>query len=583
MKNILFLTLIFCTKAFAGMQGTPDLRTPHEKTKGNYTATFQETLAYYQLLEKTFPEVKLTDSFGQSDNGTKLPLAIISTSKNFNIKELKTSGKLVLMINNAIHAGEPEGVDATMMFVRDILTKNDYKKLLDNVVILIIPTYNIDGVMNRGCCSRANQNGPQEYGFRGNAKNLDLNRDFIKSDSKNAQTFNRIFSAWEPDVFIDNHVSDGADYQYTLTYISNELSLDVNLNTYMRDELTPAINKLTTKDGFEMCPYVETKANIPDSGLVSGHAPSRFSSGYAALFNCISYTVETHMLKPFDKRLQSNYSFMLALLINLHKDAAHILTQRSIAISSLMYAKEHVITWAEDSLSYDWINFKGYEAAYKPSIISGLPRLYYNHEKPYNKRIKYYNYVTPGIFVKVPKAYIIPCAWSGVIDRLKNNGVWMTPLIHDSIIEVEVYTITNYENARNNKPYEGHYLHQKVTLSTEKKSLKFLKGDWLINTDQRRMRYLMETLEPQAPDAFFAWNFFDAVLQQKEYFSDYVWEDVAADILEKNPALKKELETKKLADPTFAKSAQMQLDFVYKNSPYFEKTVNRYPVYRVVR
>ena len=144
---------------------------------------------------------------------------------------------------------------------------------------------------------------------------------------------------------------------------------------------------------------------------------------------------------------------------------------------------------------------------------------------------------------------------------------------------VTAYHIDNYETTPH--PYEKHYLHRNVQITPNQVSMRFSEGDYYIPLNQTAKRYLVETLEPTAPDAFFAWNYFDGILQQKEGYSSYVFEDIAADLLKKNPELKKQLEEKRKSDPAFAADGAAQLDFVYKHSPYFEQSYLRYPVYRV--
>src|SRR6185437_5650948 len=201
----------------------------------------------------------------------------------------------------------------------------EWEAILKDVVVCIIPQYNIEGVINRGSYSRANQDGPESYGFRGNGENLDLNRDFIKCDSKNTRAFETLFHEWQPDVFIDNHTSDGAEYQYALTYISNMPgSLSPDLQEFLNHNLTPSINKKCTADGFEMIPYVDCLKESPDEGLAGFASTPRYSMGYTGLWNVLSYTVETHMLKPFDQRLKANYSFMKACILEVHENAEKI-------------------------------------------------------------------------------------------------------------------------------------------------------------------------------------------------------------------------------------------------------------------
>jgi hypothetical protein len=584
------IALLLLLSVFSSSK-TEDWSTPFEKDK-NHTATYGETITYYHRLASKYNTIKVKE-YGETDAGVPLSLVIVSGDGDFNPASLKSKNRRIVLVNNAIHAGEPEGVDASMMLARDLVQKPELKPLLNDVVFAVIPVYNIEGVINRGCCSRANQNGPDEYGFRGNGQNLDLNRDFIKCDSRNARAFTQLFREWDPDIFLDNHTSDGADYQYTLTYITNHPSeLTLELSTYLHKNLVPDLDAATTKDGFPLVPYVETVADIPDSGLVGFVSPPRFSNGYTALYNTIGFTVETHMLKPFPDRVKATYSFMQHILEITSRDKVKIGEMRTAA-NKPVAPDEYVVSWDFDPVRYDMIPFKGYTAKYKPSDVSGKPRLYYDRNEPYEKQIRYYGYAKEGVRVKIPDAYIVPKSWWRVIELLRLNNVKMHPLrfrkmlitgtSEDTTVSgVDMYYIDGYDNAPRS-PYEGHYLHSNVRVRLERVNMKFQSGDYYIPTDQPAWKYIVSVLEPQAPDSYFAWNFFDAVLQQKEYYSDYVFEDRAAELLKENPTLRKQLEEKQRSDTAFANSGGKQLDFIYKNSPYYEPTSMRYPVGRIFR
>ncbi len=578
--NFTSVFLLITSLIFPALNSSPDLRTPYEKGNGNQTATYSETMAYYKLLDEQFTEIKMIE-YGLTDAGKPLNLVVVSKDGDYDPKTVRYKNMRVVLVNNAIHAGESEGVDASMMLVRDLVQKKELRKYLDKVVFCVIPMYNIDGALNRGCCSRANQNGPELYGFRGNGQNLDLNRDFIKCDSKNARSFTQLFREWQPDMFLDNHTSNGADYQYTLTYIANHPNaLPQNLSNYMHKELIPNLEKGTEKDGFPMVPYVETLTEIPDSGLVGFVSPPRFSTGYASLFNTLSFTVETHMWKPFHKRVEATYVFMKHIMDKVYMDSDKIARLRKEANQSI-FSQQHILNWEFDKDKFGWINFKGYEAKYKPSEISGLQRLYYDRSAPYTRKIKFYNYAKPGVTVKVPDYYIVPQTWWRVIELLKLNAVEMTQMPDNRLVKnAAMYYITGFDNSPR-APYEGHYLHTNVKLREEKQEVQFLEGDYIIKTNQQAFKFIVETLEPQAPDSYFAWNFFDAILQQKEYFSDYIFEETALELLNANATLKAELAARQKQDSAFAKNVYSQLDFIYKQSAHYEKTHKRYPVARV--
>ncbi len=551
--------------------------TPFEKSSGKKTASYEEIIHFYNHLGKQFRTICLK-VFHSTDSGFPLNLVLFSSDKTFDPKEWHKKGKIVVLVNNGIHAGEPDGIDASMMLLRDLA--NGKITAPDNVVLAVIPVYNVGGALNRNSFSRVNQVGPESYGFRGNGQNLDLNRDFTKNDSKNARAFAQIFHYLNPDIFIDNHVSDGADYQHTMTLLSTQHNkLGNELGKFLHDTLEPALYTGMANKNFPLTPYVSFEEGSPDKGWAAFCDPPRYSSGYTTLFQTIGFTSETHMLKPFADRVWSTYALMQTMLEETAKKSKEIINARKQSIKATQQQKDFPLSWKLDTSFHDIIHFKGYESGYKKSEVTGMDRLYYDKSKPFEKEVKYYNTFAGHQWVTAPKYYIIPQGWWPVLDILKLNKVEMKRLPHDSLIEVEAYRIEDYKSLA--KPYEKHHKNYNVSVVKNTQKIKFLKGDYIINCDQRARRYLVEMLEPTGDDSFFAWNFFDAVLQQKEGYSAYRWEDVAAALLKERPELKKILEEKKLADTVFAASAAAQLDFVYKNSPYYEPAHLRYPVYRI--
>ena len=351
------------------------------------------------------------------------------------------------------------------------------------------------------------------------------------------------------------------------------------LGNYLQKDMLPALYQEMKNRNWEMTPYVYAR-NTPDDGIAGFLDLARYSSGYAAIHNCISFMPETHMLKPFGDRVQSTYHFMDVMIQTMFQDSKRLLESRKQAMTGTKEQKDFDLNWTLDFEQSDKLLFKGYEAAYKPSEISGIDRLYYDRTKPFEKEIPFFNYYKPTLSVQKPMAYVIPQAYSDVIERLQWNNVEVRQLASDAELELEFYYIRDYETTQS--AYEGHYLHSKVEL--ERKTLKrqFYAGDYVVFTNQASNRYIVEMLEPQGPDSFFAWNFFDGILMQKEYFSSYVFEDLALELLKNDAELIDALEKKKEEDEAFAKSARSQLDFIYKRSPYYERTHNLYPVGRVV-
>lgn len=549
------------------------------ETNPNRTVTYEEAISFYEKLAGAFPGYLHLQVAGPTDIGDPLHVAIVSSGGIHDPASARKAGRLVLLINNGIHPGEPEGIDATILWLRDLLEKPEGVELLRHVVIVVIPVYNIDGCLNRGSFSRANQNGPEAYGFRGNARNLDLNRDFVKCDSRNARSFNKIFTTWMPDVFVDNHTSNGADYQYVMTLIATQHDkLEAPLGRFLHETMLPELYRGMKDKGWDMIPYVDGPGETPDAGISGFCDYGRYSTGFAALWNTIGFMPETHMLKPFAERVHTTYAFMDVVLhfMDAHRD--QLVNARKEAFENTRRKSGFVLDWKMDTSRYDHLEFKGYAAKYKPSAVSGLPRLWYDRSEPFTKTIPYYNYFVPSVTVEKPAFYIIPQAWEPVLDRLANNGVVMQRLVADIDLELDSYILGNFQTR---EAWEGHYFHYNLKLDIRKVRRHFRKGDVVIPVDQDANRYLVETLEPHAPDSWFAWNYFDAALMQKEYFSAYVFEDLAAEFLKDHPEVRRELEARKAADPDFASDAQAQLDWVYRKSPWYEPSHRVYPVGRI--
>lgn len=546
------------------------LQTPFERNEQE-TATYAEIIRYYQQLDRQYEQAKLIE-VGKTDSGKPLHLLLLAANRKFDA----TPNRVTLLIINGIHPGEPEGIDACMMLARDLLMTNTLPK---NVLLAILPVYNVGGCLNRGV-SRVNQNGPNSYGFRGNARNLNLNRDFIKADSENAKSFQRLFQSLKPQVLIDNHTSNGADYQHVVTYFATQKDkLHPLVSGYMTQTFQPDLDKALTQKGFTPAPYVNNFKDTPESGLLGYNDSPRYSTGYASLFNCFGFTLETHMWKAYPARVRGSYAFDEAVVRLCERDAGTILANKQRADEAVRQQTSFAVSYKLDRTKVDSVLFQGYAAAYKPSAVSGLKRLYYDRTQPFTKRIPYQNTFVPAVQIDKPKAYLIPQAWGDVVERLQRNGVTLQPLTRDTLIDVSAYYITDYKSPQ--RPYEGRFIHTGVQVRSETQRLPFYRGDYLIRTNQAANRYLVETLEPQGIDSFFAWNFFDSILDQKEYFSNYIFEDTAADLLRSDPALRKKLEQQRTTDKTLTESADAQLNFIYQQTPYYEKTYNRYPVYRL--
>ena len=579
MRNFLYAALLILISSCLEKKQTPtiDFTTKFEKSNGTETTTYKETIEYYTQLAETFPEISIQE-IGDTDSGKPLHLITLSPSKEFDFEKL--TSKNVILINNGIHPGESDGIDATMLLLRDIAQDSEKLKQLENIVLAVIPIYNVGGSLNRNSTTRANQNGPKEYGFRGNARNFDLNRDFIKTDTKNARTFAKIFHLVKPAIFIDNHVSNGADYQYAITHLFTQHNkLGNDLGVFIEDKMRPSIETSLLEKDIIITPYVNVWRNTPKAGFSQFFDSPRYSTGYTTLFNTLGMMVETHMLKPYKQRVEQTYAFMETLLNFTIENDLEIKELRKNAVSKILEKDTYPISYSLNNDAFATYNFKGYEDSYIESKVTNGKRLFYDRSKPYTTPIKYFNEFKVSKEITIPKAYILKQGWWKIVDRLNDNNIEYTIFKNDTTINVEEQHIKDYKTG--SRPYEGHYLHYKTEVTSTQKTISFSKGDMYIPVNQFGARYIMETLEASATDSFFNWNFFDAILQQKEGYSAYVFEDIAEELLNTNTALKDSLEAKMKTDKEFAENPHAQLDFVYKNSPYYEPAHLKLPIYKV--
>ncbi|MFM7672071.1 MAG: M14 family metallopeptidase [Bacteroidota bacterium] len=565
--------------AFWAQAQVSDLKTIFELSEGKQTPTYPRIIDWWKKLDALTPQVHM-ETRGMTDAGYPLHVVVVAADGKTDWASIRKSNKRIILINNGIHPGEPDGIDASMLLARDIVTRKI--DLPNNVVLAIIPVYNIGGALNRSDNYRVDQNGPEAFGSRGNSQNLDLNRDFIKCDSKEALSFVRLFRDIDPDVFIDNHVSNGADYQHVMTLLTTQYDkLGGVMGDYLRTKMEPGIYARMKDKGYDLVPYVNSYGDKPEGGWALYWDGPRYSSGYAALWQCFSFVPETHMLKPYAERVMATVALMQSFIAYTAQHAGEIKSVRDQMRAAVKSSTELSLNWAVDKTRSDTFLFKGYQAGYKPSEVSGMDRLYYDRTKPFEKPVAIQTHYRADRAIIKPTFYVIPQGWHRVLERLEANGVAYRKLASDTTIECEVYQIIDYKSSA--KPYEWHHLNTEVKLEAMRQVISFRKGDWLIPTGQIADRFLMEVLEPQAEDSYFSWNFFDPILGQKEGYSLYSFEDVAASYLKTDTVLQRKLAEKKVSDPAFAQSGRAQLDFIYRNSPWAEPGFMRYPVYRITR
>ena len=562
----------------------------------NYTPTWEDAVAMSEALALSDERAHLLQ-VGWSDIGRPIHALVLTESGNAafesragaedNVEALHAwakslaVGHAIVMVNNAIHPGEPCGVNASFALAAQWLdTPTTADHPLSKSSWVFVPQYNVGGASRRNCCTRANQDGPESYGFRGNAANLDLNRDFIKMDSRNAEAFVALFHAVDPDVFVDTHTSNGADYPYTMTLITTQSDkAGPVVGPFLRNELEPVLFEGMKERGWPMAPYVYSLGSTPEDGIMGFLETPRYSTGYATLFGTIGFTTEAHMLKPFSDRVQATRAFLEVLADWIQGHTKELTDLREQERERIAAANVLPVRW-ELSTQRDSLDFEGYAAIREWSSVTQGTRLRYDRNKVWRKPIPYANRYDASVREQVPTAWVIPQAWRRVVGRLQANEVIMEPLEQDTVMLLEVTWIERFTSS--SRPYEGHHPIAVDSVRTEVQPVQLHRGDWIVPSNQRAKRYLTEVLSPLAHDAFLHWNFFDAALQQKEYFSSYVFEDLAADLLASDEDLQLAYEQARQRHPNWDGSPRKALQWIYERSPHHEGTANRYPVYRTL-
>lgn len=583
MKLFTLIIISLFVKQIISQQTDPDWETVFEKSGFVSTADYIQTVNYFQRLAD-YSDFAEFYSFGKSPQGRELKYLIV-TKEKFNVKNesIKLSKPIVLIING-IHSGEIEGKDASMILLREILITKEKEYLLDSLNLIVIPIFSVDGHERKSKYNRINQNGPEEMGWRTTAQNLNLNRDWMKADAPEMQAMLKLFSRYLPDFIIDTHTTNGADYQYTVTY-SVEWSKNMFKLTadWLGKKFVPYLESEVDGKGFLIYPYVYLKnwSKGLDEGLIYWPSTPRFSSGYFALQNRPMLLVETHMLKPYKERVQATKAVLkttMEFVFNNSSELKQLNIKTDKETAELSAKGKYLPISFSNTDKYELMNFKGYEYYWDSSEVSGVKKLVYTNTKK-DFEVKYYNDVFVTDSVKIAKGYYIPPEYSFLADRLKPHGL-NSILIEDELKDVKVtrYKFKDVNFAAG--PYEGR---QSVTFSydayTEKVNIP--KGSFLFLTDQRTARVLTHLLEPKSADSFVRWGFMNQIFEQKEYYEDYVMEKLAEEILAKDPELRSEFEEKLAADQPFKNNSRARLDFFYERSPYTDKQLNVYPILRI--
>lgn len=553
--------------------------TRSEATDYRETPRYDETIAYIRSLERESRWVRL-EQFGTTPEGRPMYCVIVSSARAFSPEAVRHGGKLVVLIQNAIHAGESDGKDACLALIRDLAVTRTRPELLDSVVLVVIPVYNIDGHERMSPYNRINQNGPEEMGFRTTSQNYNLNRDYLKIDAPESRAFVSLWNRWQPDFFIDNHVTDGADFQYAVTYtITRHGNGAPEIAAWSREQFVPVVTEKMAARGEPIHPYVITRGLPVDSGIIDFVESPRFSTGYAAIRNRPGLLVEMHMLKDYRRRVTANYKLMVAVLELLREAPQTLRTvvHRADSLAAAGLTDDQPLDFTRTG-EPDTVEFLGFPHQMRESEISGGRWIEYDPARPVTLRVPYFQRMKTTVSATVPYAYLLGPQWTDVLERLLHHGVEMKKLKAPLTLTVERYRFDSV--SWRPASFEGHHF-PSYRSHLAQEEVTFPAGTVVIPTAQAKVRLIMHALEPDAPDSFMKWGFFDTILEQKEYADKYAAEALAQEMLAKQPALKAEFEAELAADSAFRVSPEARWDFFYKRSPYAEPMLNVYPVARM--
>ncbi len=453
------------------------------KYEEDYTPTYYEVIEMYQLLADTYSIAEFKE-YGLTDSGKPLHLFIIDKDKDFDPDAARSKKKQIVLVNNGIHPGEPCGIDASLKYADDMLRNMDnMQSLLDNTVVCFIPVYNIGGCLYRSHFHRVNQPGPYEAGYRGNYKNLDLNRDFVKMDTENAKTFAKIHRLWKPDLFLDTHTTNGSDHQYCITLIpAQHNSMQKDLGDYFSQDLVPALYEKMRNTPYELIPYPTYSNRNPESGISNYVQTPKYSTGYTQLFNSMSFMTENHCYKPYPDRVKSVYHFITSLVQYVSENGDIIREKRALADEKIKSQEIYPLSYELDTTKFTEIEFKWYGRGDMTSPLTGEIVSHYDHSQAKTSIIPFYDHFNPVETVKKPAYYILPQAWSEVVERMKINQIEMKRLAVDTSINVTAYYIDDLVWSR--RPSNGHFFHNNFKVRPEAQTIKYYTGDYIIPVNQ---------------------------------------------------------------------------------------------------
>lgn len=548
--------------------------TPSERDQLRTTPRYDETIAYLKRLVAASPQLKMV-AIGKSDEGREVWMVIASKERAFTPEAMRKIGKPTLLAQGGIHAGEIEGKDAGLMLLRDLTVRGTKRELLDGANFLFVPIFNVDGHERFSRFTRINQRGPEEGGWRTNARNLNLNRDYMKADASEMRAMIRTIDAWRPDLYIDLHVTDGADYQYDVTYGWNgDAGFSPSIANWLDASLRPAVDRGLREMGHIPGPLIFTDDPLA-SGVVEGQTDPRLSHGYGDARHMATILVENHSLKPYDQRVLGMYVLLEQSLRTIARDASAL---RSATLTERKRrAKTIPLAWrVPEDVVPEQMEVLGIESRKTLSPISGGVRTEWLG-KPITMRAPIRRATEVTASIARPAAYWVPPQWRDVIELLDLHGIQYERITAPRDVEVTMYRCAAPKFAT--QQFEGH-VRVTADVTSEKHREHFPAGSLRVSTDQDLGTLAVLLLEPSSPDSLLQWGFFNSILSTTEYVEGYIMEPMAQRMLAEDPKLAEEFRRKVETDEVFRGSPNARLQWLYERTPFHDERAQLYPVGR---
>jgi len=553
--------------------------TPFEQGGMVDSPSYDETVAWLERLVAAAPQLRMV-SLGKSPEGRDIWMVIASAEGAKTPEQLRATGKPTVFAQAGIHSGEIDGKDAGMMLLRDMTVRAEETgkgALLERASFLFVPIFSVDAHERRSVYGRINQRGPLHTGWRTTSRNLNLNRDYAKLDTLEMRHMVRALDTWSPDLYLDLHVTDGADYQYDITFGFNSPAgaWSPAVGGWLDEVFRPAVDQALEGMGHVPGPLVFLLDRYdPRGGIPKWTAGPRFSNGYGDVRHLPTVLVENHSLKPYDQRVLGTYVLLGETLRLMGERGGEL--RRAAAADAERHPETVPLAFRPGEGEPKRIEFKGIEQRLEPSAISGGVRVEWTGE-PFTAQVIQLATDVPAMTVSRPAAYWIPPGWRDVIERLEIHGIRMERTTEPRDVEVEMLRLTEPELEE--EPFEGH-VRVSATPVAERRTEHFPAGSVRVPTDQPLGDLAMLLLEPGAPDSFFQWGFFHSVLERTEYVEGYVMEPYAERMLEEDPELREELIRALAEDADLREDPRARLQWFYEKTPYWDERWLLYPVAR---